>query len=75
MADYNAVHKDKCLTEFMRLKDCYLVRIMPHTLCFKLGGGSGSSANSGLGCGEEAVMVGGLYSYGSFGTAFTGLTL
>ena len=25
VADYNAVHKDKCLTEFMRLKDCYLV--------------------------------------------------
>ena len=26
VADYNAVHKDKCLTEFMRLKDCYTVR-------------------------------------------------
>jgi hypothetical protein len=25
VADYNAVHKDKCLTEFMKLKDCYLV--------------------------------------------------
>lgn len=25
MVDYNAVHKDKCLTEFLRLKDCYLV--------------------------------------------------
>ena len=24
-ADYNNVHKDKCKTEFMRLKDCYLV--------------------------------------------------
>ncbi len=26
VADYNAVHKDKCLAEFTRLKDCYLVR-------------------------------------------------
>jgi hypothetical protein len=25
-ADYNNVHKDQCKTEFMRLKDCYLVR-------------------------------------------------
>ncbi|KAI8405339.1 hypothetical protein FOFC_14818 [Fusarium oxysporum] len=25
VADYNAVHKDKCAKEFMRLKDCYLV--------------------------------------------------
>ncbi|PQE23149.1 conidiophore development hymA protein [Rutstroemia sp. NJR-2017a BVV2] len=25
VADYNSVHKDKCLTEFMRLKNCYLV--------------------------------------------------
>lgn len=25
VADYNAVYKDKCLTEFLRLKDCYLV--------------------------------------------------
>ncbi|OAL53071.1 hypothetical protein IQ07DRAFT_641484 [Pyrenochaeta sp. DS3sAY3a] len=24
-ADYNNVHKDKCATEFMALKDCYLV--------------------------------------------------
>ncbi|KAH9893749.1 hypothetical protein F4778DRAFT_748380 [Xylariomycetidae sp. FL2044] len=24
VADYNSVHKDKCATEFMRLKDCYL---------------------------------------------------
>ncbi|KAK2694191.1 hypothetical protein QWA68_008037 [Fusarium oxysporum] len=24
VADYNAVHKDKCAKEFMRLKDCYL---------------------------------------------------
>ncbi|KAI1016069.1 hypothetical protein LB504_008961 [Fusarium proliferatum] len=24
VADYNAVHKDKCAQEFMRLKDCYL---------------------------------------------------
>lgn len=25
MVDYNAVYKDKCLMEFLRLKDCYLV--------------------------------------------------
>lgn len=25
VADYNTVYKDKCLTEFLRLKDCYLV--------------------------------------------------
>ncbi|KAK2064607.1 hypothetical protein LY76DRAFT_587294 [Colletotrichum caudatum] len=25
VADYNAVHKDKCSKEFLRLKDCYLV--------------------------------------------------
>ena len=25
VADYNAVHKDKCAAEFARLKDCYLV--------------------------------------------------
>lgn len=25
VADFNAVHKDKCLKEFMKLKDCYLV--------------------------------------------------
>jgi len=24
VADYNSVHKDKCLTEFQRLKDCYM---------------------------------------------------
>ncbi|KAL1836400.1 hypothetical protein VTJ49DRAFT_5181 [Mycothermus thermophilus] len=24
MADYNFVHKDKCVKEFMKLKDCYL---------------------------------------------------
>ena len=28
VVDYNAVHKDKCLTEFLRLKDCYIVRCM-----------------------------------------------
>ena len=26
VADYNSVHKDKCLSEFLRLKHCYLVR-------------------------------------------------
>ncbi|KAI3555818.1 hypothetical protein CPAR01_06131 [Colletotrichum paranaense] len=25
VADYNSVHKDKCLKEFLRLKDCYLI--------------------------------------------------
>ncbi|KAF6835861.1 hypothetical protein CMUS01_05608 [Colletotrichum musicola] len=25
VADYNSVHKDKCLKEFLKLKDCYLV--------------------------------------------------
>ncbi|KAG9243051.1 hypothetical protein BJ878DRAFT_512544 [Calycina marina] len=24
VADYNAVHKDKCANEFMKLKNCYL---------------------------------------------------
>ncbi|ORY10802.1 hypothetical protein BCR34DRAFT_601819 [Clohesyomyces aquaticus] len=24
MADYNNVYKDKCLTEFLKLKECYL---------------------------------------------------
>jgi len=28
VADYNAVYKDKCLTDFMRLKDCYLVSVL-----------------------------------------------
>ncbi|KAK0625989.1 hypothetical protein B0T14DRAFT_561941 [Immersiella caudata] len=23
--DYNSVHKDKCVKEFMKLKDCFLV--------------------------------------------------
>jgi hypothetical protein len=26
VADYNSVHKDKCVKEFLKLKDCYLVR-------------------------------------------------
>ncbi|KAI1097570.1 hypothetical protein F4804DRAFT_327270 [Jackrogersella minutella] len=24
VVDYNSVHKDKCVTEFLRLKDCFL---------------------------------------------------
>ena len=28
VADYNSVHKDKCVTEFLRLKDCYLVSVV-----------------------------------------------
>lgn len=27
VADYNSVHKDKCLTEFLRLKECYVVSL------------------------------------------------
>jgi hypothetical protein len=27
MVDYNHVYKDKCLTEFLRLKECYLVSL------------------------------------------------
>jgi hypothetical protein len=27
VADYNNVHKDKCLTDFLRLKDCYVVSV------------------------------------------------
>ncbi|KAK7921009.1 hypothetical protein PG985_009031 [Apiospora marii] len=27
VADYNSVHKDKCVAEFMKLKDCYLVSL------------------------------------------------
>lgn len=36
VADYNAVEKDKCVKEFMRLKDCYLVCAHPSSLptCF-----------------------------------------
>ncbi|EHK45497.1 uncharacterized protein TrAtP1_013335 [Trichoderma atroviride] len=29
VADYNDVTKDKCAREFLRLKDCYLVRYYP----------------------------------------------
>jgi hypothetical protein len=25
LADYNNVHKDKCITEFLKLKDCFVV--------------------------------------------------
>ena len=28
MADYNNVYKDKCLTEFLKLKECYLVCVI-----------------------------------------------
>lgn len=27
-ADYTAVHKNMCVKEFMRLKDCYLVWVL-----------------------------------------------
>jgi len=30
VADYNSVHKDQCAKEFMKLKNCYLVR-HPHS--------------------------------------------
>jgi hypothetical protein len=29
-ADYNNVHKNMCATEFMKLKECYLVRLIKH---------------------------------------------
>ncbi|ETS79171.1 hypothetical protein PFICI_09024 [Pestalotiopsis fici W106-1] len=29
VADYNSVHKDKCVKEFMQLKNCYLVTNLP----------------------------------------------
>jgi hypothetical protein len=29
VADYNTVYKEKCAKEFMKLKDCYLVRSSP----------------------------------------------
>lgn len=32
VVDYNAVHKDKCAAEFMKLKDCYLVSQYPESL-------------------------------------------
>jgi hypothetical protein len=32
-ADYNNVHKNMCATEFMKLKECYLVRLT-NTLYF-----------------------------------------
>ncbi|KAF7558375.1 hypothetical protein G7046_g5781 [Stylonectria norvegica] len=35
VADYNAIHQDKCVKEFMRLKNCYLVRSR-HLLLFLL---------------------------------------
>lgn len=31
MADYNNVYKDKCLTEFLVLKECYLVSLSSPT--------------------------------------------
>ena len=34
VADYNNVFKDKCLNEFMRLKDCYIVRRRPPIYLF-----------------------------------------
>ncbi|EKV10099.1 hypothetical protein PDIG_57900 [Penicillium digitatum PHI26] len=36
VADYNSVHKDMCVKEFMRLKDCYLVggeRVLCRSTC------------------------------------------
>lgn len=34
VADYNAVHKDKCAAEFMKLKDCYIVRSLASKYLF-----------------------------------------
>ncbi|KAK1761487.1 hypothetical protein QBC47DRAFT_370250 [Echria macrotheca] len=28
--DYNSVHKDKCVKEFVKLKDCYLAAAKGH---------------------------------------------
>ncbi|KAF1994681.1 hypothetical protein P154DRAFT_447057, partial [Amniculicola lignicola CBS 123094] len=37
MADYNNVYKDKCLSQFVKLKECYLVSVLgsfvPFFLC------------------------------------------
>ncbi|KAF1958125.1 hypothetical protein CC80DRAFT_366659, partial [Byssothecium circinans] len=33
MADYNNVTKDKCVTEFMKLKACYLVSLVSLEIC------------------------------------------
>lgn len=30
VADYNSVNKDKCVVEFLRLKNCYLVSIVDY---------------------------------------------
>jgi NADH dehydrogenase [ubiquinone] 1 alpha subcomplex assembly factor 8 len=32
VADFNYVHKDKCLKEFLRLKQCFLVRKIRYTI-------------------------------------------
>jgi hypothetical protein len=34
-ADYNNVHKDKCVTEFLKLKECFVVssKIRDQILC------------------------------------------
>ncbi|KIH91455.1 hypothetical protein SPBR_02086 [Sporothrix brasiliensis 5110] len=57
VADYNAVHKDKCAAEFMKLKDCYLhakkvsrraVHDIAHALTTaRRGGGALERANPG----------------------------
>ena len=36
MADYNCVYKDMCAKEFLRLKDCYLVRFFSLSFFFFL---------------------------------------
>jgi hypothetical protein len=32
-ADYNNVHKNMCATEFLKLKECYLVRLHTPSCC------------------------------------------
>ena len=48
VAEYNSVHKDKCLTEFLRLKDCYMVRRLSNFSSFAL-------FKQDIGCCEEEM--------------------
>ncbi|KAF0316635.1 hypothetical protein GQ607_016107 [Colletotrichum asianum] len=51
VADYNSVHKDKCVKEFLRLKDCYIVHRYQPTASY---GGSNHITNTCrvAGCGS-----------------------
>ena len=52
VADYNNVKKDKCLTEFLKLQRCYMVRLMvpPYRKSILY------AYHLGLGCVQEEVM-------------------